>query len=376
MIKLSSIGGTATPIGTEKWFHTSAGNPLHTADGATYLRAGNILVEEASEYPEVFQNFKHPEGTVWVTQAPITSLALGFVKFLNNRWFAGTTEGTLFTSENGVDWITVGKPYGTSSISLSDMAYGNGKYVLVCATARTQLAISSDGLNWGLSLAFSSTSGMSIVFNGSSFVVAAASGRCMHSTDGYTWSVHSSTALSTSYSFIDIASDGDISLAVSVSYANVYISSRNPAITWVAVAAGPQVNYSIAFGGGYWVVGKASGYFAVSTNGSVWDSGEAYKLPVTETIKAVSWVGKYFLLITTTGKMYNLVMDGAGAPVITGPYIAAATPVRGAAHGTGLTLVIGSAANANTFATYANSVGIPNNYTLAGGEVVKYMRIK
>lgn len=116
------------------------------------------------------------------------------IRWVNGKAWLFTTGQGVATSDNGIDWATI---WPTSelgvlgNISLNDVTYGNGMYVIVGGTAGTTSLIltSSDGAAWtrratthtvGLtSIDYSPTLGM--------FLAAGQNGTTVYSTDGITW---------------------------------------------------------------------------------------------------------------------------------------------------------------------------------------------
>ena len=116
------------------------------------------------------------------------------IRWVNNKAWLFTSGQGVATSDNGIDWATI---WPTSelgllgNISLNDVTYGNGMYVIVGGTAGTTSLIltSADGAVWarrttthtvGLtSIDYSPTLGM--------FLAAGQNGTTVFSTDGISW---------------------------------------------------------------------------------------------------------------------------------------------------------------------------------------------
>jgi hypothetical protein len=200
-----------------------------------------------------------------------------------------------------------------TSQSWGGVAYGNGIFVAVPATAGTAGATSTDGVTWSAQVLPTSMAYLGIKFANGIFVAYGASTNYITSTDGLVWTARtgfgagtgiqtsltvannifftSSTATTTIYSSTDGITWTARTLPSSasgwgqVAYGNgVYAALGQTstvgaysydAVTWftaTTVPAGTFVN--IAFGNGVFVgIGNASSFSITSTDGITWVNG-------------------------------------------------------------------------------------------------------
>lgn len=136
------------------------------------------------------------DGINWSQMSlPITA-NFTTVKYVNGIFMAGgwkDNAAVLIYSADGVNWTNITLPAELKVIF--DIAYGNGKYVLIDNTyGQARAAHSADGINWTTFMLTSSLSSRSlsgIVYGNGKFVISVeGSGyvQPFYSTDGITWS--------------------------------------------------------------------------------------------------------------------------------------------------------------------------------------------
>lgn len=110
------------------------------------------------------------------------------LKYLNNKWFVGGSDGIYTSSDNGTTWTHI---TDISNIYPRDFAYGNGVYVSVVGNMYTSVytpfIYSSDGVNWNRSpSAILDSSMQTVEYNGSAFIASGENG-IYYSADGQNW---------------------------------------------------------------------------------------------------------------------------------------------------------------------------------------------
>ena len=373
MINLKTLIGGAGPVGTERWFHNKAPSPMYTLDGAVYLRSGNILINDAANYPEAFAKFKVSQATAWAAITSFTGSVLSFVEYLNGEWWAGGASGVLFKSQDGLTWSSVSHPMGTG-FTLTGMAYGNGTYVItVGLNSSTQCLYSTDGgVTWTKCTAYTSGIFNAVTYFKGYFIAVGNAGRGMRSTDGINWYA-CNTNFSTSYNIVAIANDGKRFWAIGSTF---MVGSDAPASGLWTVASHTFTNAlnDIECGDGRWIAVAASGQYQISYDGVIWNK-PILLVPIgTRTnVFAVCYGSGEWVLGCSNSTFYKIVFNSNNVPTVTGPF--AALNPKAISYGEGVFLAIGQTAVAPQISA-ADSVGMPTEIGLAGGEVIKYMRVK
>ena len=176
---------------------------------------------------------------------------------------ASTT--TVAYSTNGFSWSTSTLP---STASWQDVAYGNGRYVMVSYGSTTG-AISTDGITWSTSTLPSASNWISIAYGNGIFVtVSRTSGStAAYSTDGVTWSTSSIVGWPNNGQKIVFGNGRFVAIANSTSTA--YYSTD--AITWTSTNVIYTANTSMAFGNGLFVISNNTSNPVYSTDAITWN---------------------------------------------------------------------------------------------------------
>ena len=189
------------------------------------------------------------------------------VRYINGKTWIFTTGQGVATSDNGIDWTTVWPTSElnlTGEISLNDMAFGNGLYVIVggiapVTTGTSLILTSPDGVNWTRRTT-SNTAGLSSIDYSPTlglFLAAGQSGTTVFSSDGITWT---SGANAGTVRISKVVWGGtQFALLNTASPAQVYRSSNGTSFTVQSTALGNPVN-DIAYSPSLnlWAISRAS----------------------------------------------------------------------------------------------------------------------
>lgn len=253
-------------------------------------------------------------GNTWINPyetSPTTSLeniigtyAARKIKYLNGLYLVVSDYG-IATSINGIDWIdTVISNITNQNPSIKDIAYGNGYYV---ATGSCTLT-STDGTNWtwikdeatsffsiafgngtfvkgggGTTIEYSINNGLfwsaatintsgrtlrKIIFANGKFIALDYNGYIYTSTNGATWTILSSSSLSSKIatSALNIIYTGSVYIAIG--YSNGFIAAcvSNDLITWTNFPPGSTIAlYALSYGNGKVITAGNSSYCFVGT---------------------------------------------------------------------------------------------------------------
>ncbi len=175
-----------------------------------------------------------------------------------------TSTGYINVSTDGVNWSL--SLQNTSSLPLAGLnaiAWGAGKFVVVGNTGT--LLTSADGSQWQRVTLGTTANLRSVTYGGGRWVAVGASGVAVTSTDAATWQVIATGATAT---FNGIGYDGSAFFAVGDSGT---IRKSTDGSTWSTVTSGTtRTLYALAYGAGRYVVGTTNGDVLVSTNGAAW----------------------------------------------------------------------------------------------------------
>lgn len=193
-------------------------------------------------------------GIVKSTTAGSWQVVLGGLDYFYGISASGGTTiaagrgGSVYRSTDGTSASNI-SPSGISSITLSTVAVGNGKWVMggnmASQTAfNSSVLYSADsGTTWLASTNNKAMAVTKIIFANSLFVAVGGSGIISTSPDGITWTIR--TAEDSSISLLDIAYGNGIFVAVGNSSATSYHFTSSDGITWTR--SGRVALRSIAF---------------------------------------------------------------------------------------------------------------------------------
>lgn len=305
---------------------------------ADWSIAPSAVVLRPTKVGDVFQGAVKPTADTW--------LPLGGSLYLQSSYaeLFGIL-GLIADSPNNVKtWTAKTMP---SSSSWSRIAYGNGTFVAIIASATNKCATSPDGSTWTQRTMASSQDWKDVAFGAGVFVAMAGSGGAVNtaatSPDGITWTTRNmpgaygwsavtyangkfyclgggKCATSTdgiTWSMVTIAYDkswyqlvhGNGILIATIESNKVYTSSDG-GVTWVERSLAFYTT-GITFGNGLFVIATQSDYCYTSTDGVTW---VARDMPVfgggTKIWRAPAYGGGVFIMLNSGTTEAAVSFDG------------------------------------------------------------------
>ena len=127
------------------------------------------------------------DGANW--SEPVTDSGNGRMVFGNNLWIICDSYCIYVWNRDFTHKEQVEPSYDNARVDYYDVAFGNGRFVLVSSCAIDgDVFTSTDGLNW--KRLFTEISCQCITFDGKQFVAGGGGGRIWTSTDGENWTEH------------------------------------------------------------------------------------------------------------------------------------------------------------------------------------------
>lgn len=124
-------------------------------------------------------------------------------------YIMGSINGCIWSSSDGTNWTLRTIPKSNISSQCKDIAYGNGRFIVVGQNGYTWY--STDGINWTEVLAFGYTSTdkdfTTICFGNGVFVASTIDSKLYYSTDGMSWTW--SVTMATGYAINQIVFSGE-----------------------------------------------------------------------------------------------------------------------------------------------------------------------
>lgn len=383
--KLSEVGGgSPKPIGSSQWMLTNSQTTI-TTDSATYLKSGAMSVNEASTYPEAYNNFDQ-FGRFWTTEGTPNSGALvneglpqNAIAFGNGKLLFVTSVGSLFSTTNGTTWTKT-----TLSIFAGRTVYSlrflNGLF-FACAAGTSgtpvQLASSPDGVTWTAANVgiLNTTSIFDITYGNGTYQVVTSQqyGYMYKSTDGVNWT--QTVYPSIGATFRTVLFSNGVFVVHTGSGSAVFTSPDGT--TWTQRTTGVTGVY-LALTNGVFVMGGAEAALATSYDGITW----VKRLLSAVTSGQVDSCGyaRGLYVISVRGVGVALTKDFESFDIIT---LINPRPFGGCHMVLGFDALYflaspdSSAANTRFYPrTFQSGVGISTNITLGDGAVTKYIRIK
>ena len=195
-------------------------------------------------------------GTNWVSVSSPTTNSLVNVAYLNSRYIAVGEKGTLVTSTDGTSWTMV--PTGVTN-SLNSSAYGAGAYVVV--GFQGTVLWSSTGLSWAKQAGISTSLYLnSVTFGAGTFIAITSLGDVIQSFDGSFWTPE--TALGGYPNQVAYLNGRFIIMDESM-------WSSPDGFAWTSTWVNPAPD-AVTFANGTYVGVGAGGIIQVSANGTNW----------------------------------------------------------------------------------------------------------
>jgi uncharacterized delta-60 repeat protein len=273
----------------------------------------------------------------WAWRSPLPQgNSLTIVQFLNGRFLAGGSNGTILTSTDGQAWTTVRLGVANSVMAF---AQGNGVYVALASTS--DLWSSTDGLSWTRRESGTGADGwylQAITFGAGRFVALGSNGVIVTSTDGASWTLANS---GTADALRSVVYGGGKFMALG-NGGRTFVSTDG--LAWTTGSAVPEsVNY-LAYGAGRFVASYYYYYAYSSPDGVAWTRSA---LPNSYSASALQYTGAGFLAAisyssTTSPGHYLISTDGqTWHEQLMGLNLTA--PPRSIAYGASCYVMVGSA---------------------------------
>lgn len=265
-------------VGTQSWQCIAYGNGKYIAMGW----------QSASSTSTCFIT-RSTDGVTWTT--PENMDRVDRLIFANAR-FVGWSGGLMSVStDGGYTWTrfsTPSVPSGYGSFSLSDIAYGNGRFIAVSKSSG-YTAISMDGVNWSTPNRNGTNSLplYSIIYGNDQFVAVSSKNVCI-SSDGESWTTTPVACFEQSNCQWTASAFGNGTYVVVGSSGMIgYCSSSTDGVNWSVPVQTRNVNwYDVTYMNGFFVACGSEGYISYSTDGVTWSVKRQLKDETGKTISS------------------------------------------------------------------------------------------
>ena len=265
----------------------ATGNTYSPSSAGSYAVTVGAPGHVSKTSPSVAVTVNPSLGATWTAyNNAFTRQGVNAICYGNGRFVAGTSEGTLASSTDGITWTqSASKPFGTDTSGNSAVyavAYGNGRFVAAGKPQGNVAYSEDDGETWVAVADSVFGAGIySLAWGGGRFVAGGYGGKMATSTDGKTW-----TAVKDS-TFGSGAESGIYGIAYGngrfVTVGRSKMATSTDGETWTAIQGVGNIQMvNIAWGGGRFValgVLGSGGRTAHSTDGITWtfaDSDTAF----------------------------------------------------------------------------------------------------
>lgn len=268
-------------VGTNDWRAIAYGNGQYVAYGYTSNESSKRWVSTSVD------------GITWTTPKS-ANIQFSRIIFANGKFVGVDSSNSIATSTNGLNWTikTTTVPSGTGAFHPTDVAYGNGKFVVI-SRGSGYFATSLDGLTWNIQKN-NNMSGMYAITYANDMFVVCGNKAVYTSEDGETWTVSKVDEFivdqkygwgCTQWAGI-VYGNGKLVAAGSDGMAGfVWVSEDG--INWSAPTKMSNVNwYDIVYSNGLFVVCGSNGYISFSTDGMTWTTKEKVKDEAGNTISS------------------------------------------------------------------------------------------
>jgi len=338
---------TVSENGSNLILSLSGGLPLTVtiSGGKLALISGTIYWSDLSTPTTLMVNF--PSGTntggdtSWkaVPNSPFNGImeSINTITYGNGKFVAGgrglnndySSYGKIATSSDGITWkVATNHPFymDDSSSSISEIAYGNGKFVAVDGYLNGKMAYSSDGENWtAVSDNKINNTNTCVVYGNGKFVAFTKDGNMIaYSPDGAVWTAVTNPPFKNVFDgYIEAIAYGNNKFIAlggfsEVGSTSVKISTSTDGVTWTTVKDTNLSSISdnpinavqiraITYGSGKFIAADYHGRMATSPDGEIWTSitnNPFDKWPNTgNAIKAISYGNGKFVAGGEYGQM-------------------------------------------------------------------------
>jgi hypothetical protein len=184
---------------------------------------------------------------------------------MNGVYVIITRTGDIWTSEEGTSWTNSYAPTHPA-VALQAITSGAGRFV---AVGHGMTLSSADGISWTSHLNVADAVLNAIAFGQNLFVAVGSGGTVLRSADGADWT--SSATLTNQPNLTGIAYGGGRFVAVGEDGTNSVILTSSDATVWTRDdVPGTSCGYTVAFGGGLFVVVGCPGQLLNSGDGASW----------------------------------------------------------------------------------------------------------
>lgn len=186
--------------------------------------------------------------------------------FVNNLFYASTSDG-IYSSPDGLTWTQRFADGGP----VSNITYGNGRFVAVQATWWGRTVTSTDGITWtGHMGALPVSDWIEVFYGNGTFIATSRSGanRVATSTDGINWTLRTPPA--DEWGAGAYGNGRHVAVAINWDATNPAIVSTNNGATWTAVNTGNSEFRDITFANGLFVAVGSAGKIYTSPDGTSW----------------------------------------------------------------------------------------------------------
>lgn len=223
------------------WISRSFPTPVYAMD----IVYGNE-VYVGKQYNSSNTYLTSTDATNWTARTYNTLAGWSKIRFLNGKFFLSTTSYNVISSTDGINWNALSLPINNGI--WSDIAYGNGTYVMIQAGgSRENYVTSTNGTSWTtrtFSSPYSQFGSAGIIFANGKFVIYNDdTTTILISDDGISWTQRSIASESLSINSVE-AHEGIFYLTFK-SFVNYFYTSTD-AINWTKISLPSNAIYENA----------------------------------------------------------------------------------------------------------------------------------
>ncbi len=241
------------------------------------------------------------DGVFWaVPRSAIEVYELNRIKWNGSQWVAVGHNGTVVTSDNGINWV---KQNTGSTKWLRDLAWNGSQWVAVGDSGT--ILTSSNGTSWIIQNAGTTQGLKRVIWNGSQWMAVGESGTIVTSSNGNSWAVQNAGITD---SLEDLVWNSGQWVAVGF---NRSILTSDDGISWTkqnAGITGPIMFTKIAWNGSQWLaIGGPQPTIVTSNNGISWTK---QNISISGSLLDVAWNGSQWVAVG--GSPANIVTSSDG----------------------------------------------------------------
>ena len=233
-----------------------------------------------------------------VSQSMRASAGAGAAGSTNDFVIAGDG-GTLFSSVDGVQWVTRTSATSSSIRSLTYSAGETQRFLLT--TVGGGLSTSTDGITWTARTSGTTSDLAASAYNSTTtekYVYAGAGGALRSSTDAVTWTARTS---GTTSAINSLAASPTLTEKYVYAGAGGVLRSSTDAVTWTARTSGTtSVILTTIFANNLYVYAGLGGVLSTSTDGITWNARTSN---TTSEIRSIAYGGGLYCYAATGGTL-------------------------------------------------------------------------